>query len=86
MMHLFARPAFDKPPEVVVQAIVVAAAERRQGIGKRLMEAAESWAAGRGYHSVSLYSQTLRAEAHRFYDRLGYERVATSHLFRRAID
>jgi hypothetical protein len=58
-VHLFARPAFDKPPE---------------------------WAAGRGCHSVSLYAQTLRVEAHRFYDRLGYERVATSHLFRRALD
>ncbi|HZU90798.1 MAG TPA: GNAT family N-acetyltransferase, partial [Stellaceae bacterium] len=77
------RPAFDKPPEVVVQAIVVDAAGRGRGIGKSLMAAAEDWAAGRGYDSVSLYSRTARAAAHAFYAALGYEPVATSHLFRR---
>ncbi len=86
MMHLFARPAFDKPPEVVVQAIVVDAARRGRGFGRMLMEAAEDWAAQRGYASVSLHSQTARADAHAFYDALGYELIATSHLFRRKLD
>ena len=86
MMHLFARPAFDKPPEVVVQGIVVDAAQSGRGFGKRLMAAAEDWAAQRGYASVSLYSQAARADAHAFYDALGYELVATSHLFRRKLD
>jgi GNAT superfamily N-acetyltransferase len=83
MMHLFARPAFDKPPEIVVQAIVVDAAHRGRGVGKILMAAAEDWAAQRDYRSVSLYSKTARADAHAFYHALGYERVATSHLLRR---
>jgi GNAT superfamily N-acetyltransferase len=83
MMHLFARPAFDKPPETVVQAIVVDAAHRGRGVGKILMEAAEDWAAQRGYRSVSLYSKRARADAHAFYHALGYEKVATSHLLRR---
>jgi GNAT superfamily N-acetyltransferase len=86
IMHLFARPAFDKSPEVVVQAIVVDAAQRGRGFGRMLMEAAEDWAAQRGYASVSLYSQTGRANAHAFYDALGYELIATSHLFRRKLD
>ena len=86
MMHLSTRPAFDKPPEIVVQAIVVDAAHRGRGVGKMLMAAAESWAAQRGYASVSLHSQAARADAHAFYDALGYELVATLHLFRRKLD
>lgn len=85
LIHLFARPAFDKPPEVVVQAIIVDAARRGRGIGKILMQAAEDWAVQRGYRSVSLHSKTARADAHKFYDALGYELIATSHLFRRRL-
>lgn len=85
LVHLYARPAFDKPPEAVVQALVVDSGRRGRGIGKMLMAAAEDWAVQRGYASVSLYSRTGRADAHAFYAALGYERAATSHLFRRTL-
>src|ERR1700747_1479440 len=48
-LHLYERPAFDKPPEVVVQAIVVAQSLRGAGIGKTVMTLAERWASGRGF-------------------------------------
>jgi N-acetylglutamate synthase-like GNAT family acetyltransferase len=40
LLHLYVRPALDKPPEVVVQAIVIDADNRNRGIGKTLMSAA----------------------------------------------
>ena len=83
LMHLYVRPAFDKPPEVIVQAIVIDADSRNRGIGKTLMSAAERWASDRGYRSVALYSNVSRDGAHSFYNALGYRLVATSHLFRR---
>ena len=46
--HLYERPAFDKPPEVIVQAIVVDQALRGAGIGKTVMSMAEGWALERG--------------------------------------
>jgi GNAT superfamily N-acetyltransferase len=47
--NLYVRPALDKPPEVIIQAIVIDA-YRGKGIGKILMSAAESWASERGYN------------------------------------
>jgi GNAT superfamily N-acetyltransferase len=85
LVHLYVRPALDKPPEVMVQAIVIDAAHRSKGIGKILMSAAESWASERGYNSVALYSNLSRSGAHSFYETLGYQLIATSHLFRREL-
>ena len=85
LVHLYVRPALDKPPEVMVQAIVIDAAHRSKGIGKILMSAAESWASERGYDSVALHSNVSRSGAHSFYETLGYQLIATSHLFRREL-
>jgi GNAT superfamily N-acetyltransferase len=85
LVHLYVRSALDKPPEVAVQAIVIDAAYRGRGIGRILMSAAESWASERGYNSVALYSNVSRSGAHSFYETLGYQLIATSHLFRRKL-
>ena len=85
LVHVYARPALDKPPEAVVQALVVASDGRRGGIGKAMMASAESWAHARGFHSVALASHIARDGAHAFYKALGYQIVATSHLLRKEI-
>ena len=81
--HAFVRPALEKPPEVVVQSLVVDTAMRKSGIGKALMERVEEWTARQGFASVSLYSRVERKDAHAFYAGLGYEVVATSGLLRK---
>jgi GNAT superfamily N-acetyltransferase len=83
LLHVYVRPAIDKPPEVVVQALVVDANQRGKGIGEAMMRSAEAWARGRGFSSISLSSHIRRADAHAFYEGLGYRIIATSHLFRR---
>lgn len=83
-IHVYGRPAFEKPPQAVIQAIAVDAPARRNGIGKRLIAAAEQWARDQGYGSVTLHASTDRAGAHAFYTALGYHRAATSVLFRRS--
>jgi GNAT superfamily N-acetyltransferase len=85
LIHVYARPALDKPPEAIVQALVVASDGRRGGIGKAMMASAESWAQTHGFHSVALASQIARDGAHAFYKALGYQIVATSHLLRKEI-
>jgi len=84
-IHFYARAAIEKPPEVIVQALVVDTGVRGGGIGQQLMHRAESWAADNGYLSVALGTQTSRDDAHAFYERLGYRVAATSHLMRKAI-
>ena len=85
LCHAYARPALDKPPEVIVQVLVVDQASRGSGVGKIMMAAAETWAADRGFASIALASHVSRSQAHAFYEAIGYRREATSHLFRKAL-
>jgi GNAT superfamily N-acetyltransferase len=85
LCHIYARPALDKPPEAVVQALVVDQAARGLGIGKQMMAAAETWAKDRGFSSVALASNVLRSGAHAFYEAIGYRNEATSHQFRKPL-
>ncbi len=59
-----------------VEAVRVAAELRSRGIGAQLMAQAEQLARERGCRLVQLTSDLQRADAHRFYTRLGY---AASH-------
>jgi GNAT superfamily N-acetyltransferase len=83
LLHLYERPAFDKPPEVIVQALVVDQYRRGTGVGKAMMNMAQRWALDRGFSSVALTSSVSRSDAHSFYNRIGYNVTTTSHLFRR---
>ena len=56
LLHAFFRPALDKPPEVVVQALVVDGAQRSKGVGEALMKVAEQWARASGRCGPSLLS------------------------------
>lgn len=62
-----------------VEELIVAEAHRRQGVGRRLMDALSDWASGRGCRLVSL--ATRRAAD--FYTTLGYEASGT--YFRKII-
>jgi GNAT superfamily N-acetyltransferase len=85
LLLLFERPALEKPPEAVVQALVVDRSCRASGIGRHMMAFAERWARERGLPSVCLTSRIDRCGSHAFYTRLGYGRVATSHMFRKEV-
>jgi GNAT superfamily N-acetyltransferase len=85
ILHAFFRPAFDNPPEVMVQTLVVEASARSKGIGEALMAKAEQWAREQGSTTVSLYSRADRSRAHQFYERLGYVKTATSARMRKVL-
>jgi ribosomal protein S18 acetylase RimI-like enzyme len=78
VLHVFERPALEKPCEAVVQALVVDGEARSSGVGEALMREAEAWAQSRKLPSVSLYSRADRKRAHAFYERIGYRVKATS--------
>ena len=78
VLHMFERPALEKPCEAVVQALVVDGEARSSGVGEALMREAEIWAQSRKLPSVSLYSRVDRKRAHAFYERIGYRIKATS--------
>ena len=55
-----------------VEDMVVAEAERGRGIGRRLLEAIEAWAAARGASRLQLLADRENAPALAFYARLGW--------------
>jgi len=59
-------------PHVLFRSIQIAESHRSQGIGALMMEHAEADARHWGASVAELTSSTKRANAHRFYARLGY--------------
>jgi predicted N-acetyltransferase YhbS len=70
----------------LIGGLVVDSAYRRSGVGRALMERAETWARERGCAIVRLSSTITRTAAHRFYERLGYTRIKTQHSFIKPLD
>ena len=67
---------------VEVVDLAVDAAARREGVGKRLMEAAEAWARERGADSVDLTVVEGNAPALALYESLGY-RMRSHRMWKR---
>ena len=56
-----------------IMALAVSTTHQRRGIGRMLIEAAESILIARGAHILVVTSGNQRADAHAFYERNGYE-------------
>jgi GNAT superfamily N-acetyltransferase len=65
--------------------LVVDLEHRRRGVGQQLVAAMERWALGRGLTEISVRSNVVRAESHPFYERLGYQRTKTQHVYRKPL-
>jgi len=83
LVHAYERPALEKAYEVVLQSLVVDQSAKRRGIGKGLMIAAEAWAKSR---QVVLHTRIDRDNARSFYEHIGYNLTATSHLMAKRLD
>ena len=70
---------------VVIGGLVVDRDHRKQGIGRRLLAHAESWAAQHGCSVVRLSSTVQRLEAHMFYERAGYTKIKRQYSFAKAV-
>jgi GNAT superfamily N-acetyltransferase len=66
-----------------IVGLVVGAQHRGAGVARRLVEAVEQWAVGRGLGLVSLRSNVVRPESHAFYEKVGYARFKTQHAYRK---
>lgn len=82
-VHLSRNLATDIRGELA--GLIVDATERNQGVGAHLLRAAEVWAKAQGAAMLSLRSNVIRKDAHRFYERLGYAVTKTSLNFRKEL-
>jgi GNAT superfamily N-acetyltransferase len=70
---------------VDIGGLVVREEARRLGIGRLLCEEVEAWTRKIGIARVRVRSQIKREDAHRFYERDGYEKVKTSLVFEKSV-
>ena len=65
-------------PSAVVEDVVVAANQQGQGIGRLMMAHAVAEAKAAGCYKLALSSNLKRAEAHKFYEALGFTQHGVS--------
>lgn len=80
-VHVHETREIELPPYASIAGLVVAAARRRDGVGSRLLEAAEEWGRSRGMAALRLRSNQVRDGAHAFYLARGYEVEKTQVAF-----
>lgn len=70
-LHLVHVLHYPKPLGYIT-AFVVDDTVRRQGVGRKLLDAATEWARAKGCYRLSLTSADHRADAHAFYPASGF--------------
>jgi GNAT superfamily N-acetyltransferase len=84
-VHVYLSPSLLDDLHAEIGGLVVDESCRGQRIGERLLQQAEQWARERGCQAISVRSNTLRHDAHRFYQRLGYQVTKTQLALRRPL-
>ena len=82
---IFMMRTVESDVRVEIAGLVVDQAYRGKGVGRRLMEQAEQWAREKGCPAVTLRSNVIREDAHRFYETLGYQVIKTQKSFRKML-
>lgn len=85
-VHVFKAQRLIIEPFVEIGGLIVSEGQRGSGVGKALLEAAETWAHGCGLTSIRVRSNVIREGAHRFYELLGYRRVKQQNVFYKRIN
>ena len=74
-VHVLAEYRLTGAPRAEICGLVVAPATQGRGVGRMLVEAAESWAREEGLQALTIRANVVRGEAHDFYRHLGYDEI-----------
>ncbi len=84
-VHVAASPALIHASEAEIVSLVVEERARGRRLGASLVASAEAWARSRGLGAMRVRCRIERDRAHRFYERLGFDRSKTQHVFTKAL-
>jgi GNAT superfamily N-acetyltransferase len=84
-LHGSEQPLLTSDRSAEILALVVDGTQRRRGVGRQLIAAFEAWCSARGIVQVCVRSNVVRPESHAFYERLGYDRVKSQHVYRKPV-
>jgi len=85
-VHVFIKRMLEDAPQAQVQAIATLPDVQGQGVGSRLLAAAEDWARARGIGAVTIYCAEYRDDTHDFYAARGYDLTVRSSRFQKRLD
>lgn len=71
-VHVLVALRLESSPFAELGGLVVGTQARGRGVGRGLVGAAVDWARSRGLSRMRVRSRVERADAHRFYERLGF--------------
>ena len=80
-IHVFGAYRLEVDPFAEIGGLIVAEAVRGSGVGRALIDAAESWAARSGFRQMRVRSNVIRDQAHEFYRRNGYSELKKQAVF-----
>lgn len=80
------RMTLESGERAEIVGLVVSEQARRQGVGRMLVEDAETWARALGFVTLVVRSNVLRDASHAFYRRHGYELRKTQHVYAKALE
>jgi GNAT superfamily N-acetyltransferase len=84
-VHAYIQAGLLADPETQIGGLVVEEALRGQRIGAVLMQAVEDWTLKKGCASISLRSNVIRTQAHKFYEQIGYSVFKSMVAFRKVL-
>jgi GNAT superfamily N-acetyltransferase len=84
-LHAAEQELLESGRRCEILGLVVDGDHRDQGVGRRLVDAVESWASTRGLEQMAVRSNVVRTESHPFYERLGYVRTKTQHAYHKRL-
>jgi GNAT superfamily N-acetyltransferase len=79
-LHAQAQHTLETGSYVEIVGLIVSAAARRHGIGRRLIAHVDCWARELGYPRLRVRTSVLREGAHEFYEALGFRWTKTQHV------
>ena len=82
-VHGVLSQSLESEYRVEIAGLVVDERFHRRGVGRDLVQRMESWALEHGAEQASVRCRTTRAEAHRFYESMGYIQTKTQVVFRK---
>ena len=83
-IHVRINESLELDSHAEIVALIVAQNSRGLRIGQKLVDAAEDWCLPL-VSVITLKSQTIRTDAHRFYQRLNYQIMKSSYMFSKTI-
>ena len=84
-VHVHAYPLPETDFHAEIGGLVVDEKHRGQGIGRRLLLEAETWARAQGCQVLLVRSNVIRENAHHFYKELGYQTIKSQLIFRKVL-